>query len=163
LRRFTVPVRVTAIAVGHLGMKLALFIGSFTRAGEIAARLRIATGVVLLSAVAVTTTAAASAPASAPTATFTTGPVLRRAIARFEGRRCIARNWNAAVGGRRGYHWYCSRIGGSLLLTLAFALALTLCLTLGVALRIALARLIVSLTLTRRVTSRVTSRVTRRL
>ena len=156
MRRFTVPVRVTAIAVGHLGMKLALFIGSFTRADEIAARLRIATGVVLLSAVAVTTTAAASAPASAPTATFTTGPVLRRAIARFEGRWCIVRHCDAAVGGRGGYHRNGIRIGGCLLFTLAFALALTLCLTLGVALRITFARLLVSLSLTRRVTSRIT-------
>jgi len=159
VRRFTLPVRVTAIAVGHLGMKLALFIRGLTRAGELTARLRIATEVVLLSAVAVTATAAASAPASAPTTTFATRPVLRRAIARFEGRRCIARNCNAAVGGRGGYNGNGIRIGGSLLLTLAFALALTLCLALGVTLRIALARLIVSLTLAWRVTSRVTRRL----
>jgi hypothetical protein len=30
----TAPVRVTAIAVGHLGVKLALFIRGFARAGE---------------------------------------------------------------------------------------------------------------------------------
>jgi hypothetical protein len=144
-------------------VKLALFIRGLARASKVAARLRIATEIVLLCAVAVTTTAAASAPASAPTTTFATRPVLRRAIARFEGRRRIVRNGNAAVGGRGGYHRNGIRIGGCLLLTLAFALALTLCLTLGVALRIALARRIVSLTLTRRVTSRITSRITRRL
>ena len=159
MRRFTLPVRVTAIAVGHLGMKLALFIRGLARASKVAARLRIATEIVLLCAVAVTTTAAASAPASTPTTTFATRPILRRTIARFEGRRRIVRNWSAAIGGRSSYHRNGVRIGGSLLLTLAFALALTLCLTLGVALRIALARLIVSLTLTRRVTSRVTRRL----
>ena len=163
MRRFTVPLRVTAIAVGHLGMKLALFIRGFARAGEFAARLRIATEVVLLSAVAVSTTTASSAPATAPTTAFATRPVLRRAIARFEGRRCIVRNWSAAIGSRSSYNRNGVRIGGSLLLTLTFALALPLCLTLGVALRIALARLIVSLTLTRGVTSRITSRITRRL
>ena len=140
-------------------MKLALFIRGFARAGKIAARLRFATEVVLLSAVAVTATAAASAPASAPTTTFATRPVLRRAIARFEGRRCIVWNWSAAVGGRGGYDRNGIRIGRSLLLTLAFALALTLCLTLGVALRIALARLLVSLPLARRITSRITRRL----
>ena len=159
MRRFTVPVRVTAIAVGHLGMKLALFIRGLTRAGELTARLRIATEVVLLSAVAVTATAAASAPASAPTTTFATRPVLRRAIARFEGRWCIARNCNAAVGGRGGYDRNGIRIGRSLLLTLAFALALTLCLTLGVALWITFARLLVTLSFARRVASRITRRL----
>src|SRR5436189_1693643 len=128
MRRFTLPVRFTAIAVGHLGMKLALFIRGFARAGKIAARLRFATEVVLLSAVAVTTTAAASAPASTPTTTFTTRPILRRTIARFEGRRCIVRNGSAAIGGRGSYHRNGIRIGGSLLLTLAVALAFTRCL-----------------------------------
>ena len=159
MRRFAVPVRVTAIAVGHLGMKLALFIRGFARAGKIAARLRFATEVVLLSAVAVTTTAAASAPASTPTTTFTTRPILRRAIARFEGGRCIVRNCNAAVGSRGGYDRNSIRIGGCLLLTLAFALALTLCLTLGVALWITFARLLVTLSFARRVASRITRRL----
>ena len=130
-------------------MKLALFIRGFARASKIAARLRIATEVVLLSAVAVATTAAASAPASTPTTAFATRPILRRAIARFEGWRCIVRNRSAAIGDRGSHNRNGIRIGSSLLLTLAFALTLTLCLPLGVALRIALARLIVSLTLTR--------------
>ena len=140
-------------------MKLALFIRGFARASEIAARLRIATDVVLLSAVAVSSTTASSAPATAPTTAFATRPVLRRAITRFEGRRCIVWNWSAAIGRRRGCYRNGIRIGGSLLLTLAFALALTLCLTLGVALRIALARLLVSLALAWRVTSRITRRL----
>ena len=150
-------VRVTAIAVGHLRMKLALFIGGFARAGEIAARLRFATDVVLLSAVAVATTAATSATASAPTTAFATRPVLRRTIARFEGRRCIVRSRQCCRRRRERLQPDGVRIGGSLLLALAFALALTLRLALGVALRVALARLIVSLTLARR-GSRVASR-----
>jgi hypothetical protein len=151
-------VRVTAIAVGHLGVKLALFIRGLARASKVAARLRIATEIVLLCAVAVTTTAAASAPVSTPTTTFATRPILRRTIARFEGRRCIVRNWRLpSAAGQLPPGGV--RIGGSLLLTLAFALALTLCLTLGVALRITFARRLLTLCFARGVTGRLTRRL----
>lgn len=133
-------------------MKLALFIGGFARTGELAARLRVAAEVVLLPAVAIAATAAASASASTSTAAIAARSVLRRAIAiavaSLEGRRCIVRSRSMDVACRRGDNRSGVRIGGCLLLTLAFALALTLSLTLGVALRIALPWLFVSLAFT---------------
>ena len=128
-------------------MELALFVGGFARTGEFAARLRIATEVVLaVHRRDCDHRRGVRAGVRADHGLRHAAAVLRRAIARFEGRRRIVRNCSAAVGGRRGDRRNGIRIGGSLLLTLAFALALTLCLTLGLALRIALARLLVSLT-----------------
>ena len=90
-----VTMRAAAISIAHLGVKLALFIGSFARASEISARLRIAADIILLP-IAIATTAATSASASAPATTFATWPILRRPVTGFEGRRCVIR-WHGDV------------------------------------------------------------------
>ena len=135
-------------------MELALLVGCFTRAGEIATR-RIATDVVLLCAIAVSPTAAASAPTSPPAAAFASRSVLRPAIARLDRGRVVGEH-GVSLGDRRRCNGSGIRIGGGLLLALAFALALTLGLPLRVALRIALTRLLVALALTWSLWGRVT-------
>ena len=88
-------------------MKLTLFIGGFARAGEIAARLRLATNVVLLP-VAIAATAAASASAPSTATAFAARSVLRRSI-RLEGGRSFTGDGNVAVACRNGSDRCCGR------------------------------------------------------
>jgi hypothetical protein len=83
-------------------MELALFVGGFARSGEIAARLRFATGTILLSTVAIATTAATSASASTPAPAFATRAVLGGAVTCIESRLCIIRRRYGAFGSRKG-------------------------------------------------------------
>jgi hypothetical protein len=144
----------TAIAIGHLRMKLALFIRSLARTGELRARLRFTAGVVLRATLTITATTAAAATTSTTPSAITAWSVLCRAIARVGIRRCFVRSRGGVVAGDGSRDSGGVRIGRGLLLALAFALTLTLCLTLGVTLRIALARLMFTLSLARRVTRR---------
>jgi hypothetical protein len=149
-----------AIAIGHLGVKLALFIGSLTSAGEIRAWLRVAAGMVLRATLATTATAATTATTSAPGTTITTRTILRLTVGGIDVRWRFGRPCRGIVA--RCGHWSSAGvcIRGSLLLALAFALPLTLCLSLGfalwVALWVALARRLVTLCLARRLSCYVT-------
>jgi hypothetical protein len=138
-----------AIPIGHLRVKLALFIGSLASAGEVRALRRLATGMVRRATLTTATTTATATTASAPATSFATWSVLRRAIARIRSRRNVARTRRGIVAGDG---WSCGSVGvrGRLLLALAFALTLTLSLALSFALRVALARLVLTLSFARR-------------